>query len=348
MTRYKVAQAGCGSRGKIHIEAFLSNPDRFELTALCDLDADRLRAAADRFGVAKTYADAEEMLAAERPDVFCFVTPPAVRWALVEPAVRHGVRAIAFEKPMATSLAEARRIFDACGEASVKAVVSHQQKYGPHWQKVKALIDAGEIGEIVRVHACARGWLLQLGTHVVDYVMWLIGCPRAEWVVGCVHGAGGLADSHPSPDYVCGQIAFDSGVRAFVECGVLSPQRLDADHFWVDNTITVYGTHGYAWADTDGRWEAVTKSSAGRVLGEQLETWPVQQAEMLQAPYMSDLADWLDDDARTHPCNLDVSYHGFEIVTAFCLSALARRKVDLPLADVPAEPVYEQLRRTLT
>ena len=41
MTRYKVAQAGCGSRGRIHVDAFRKNPDRFELAALCDLDADR-------------------------------------------------------------------------------------------------------------------------------------------------------------------------------------------------------------------------------------------------------------------------------------------------------------------
>ena len=347
MARYKVAQVGCGGRGKVHIDAFLKNADRFDLAAVCDLDAERLRAAAEKFDIAKTYTDAEEMLAAERPDVFCFVTQPHVRLEMVELGVRHGVKAIAFEKPMATSLADARRILDLCREAGFKAIVSHQQKYGRHWHEAKATIEAGEIGEVVRLHACARGWLLQLGTHIVDYVIWMLGGPRANWVVGHAQGRKLLADSHPSPEYVCGQIAFENGLRAFVECGALSPQRLDDDHFWVDNHITIYGTHGYAWANTDGEWRALTKSSAPLVVGEQLETWPVQNDKLLQPPYISDLADWLDDDARVHPCNLDVSYHGFEICEGLCLSALEHRKVDLPLSELPAEPILERLEREL-
>jgi len=347
VARYTVAQVGCGSRGKVHIDAFLKNADRFELSALCDLDAERLRAAAERFGIARTYTDAAEMLAAERPDVLCFVTQPDVRLAMVELGVRHGVKAIAFEKPMATSLAEARRIYDLCSDAGVKAVVSHQQKYGRHWHKVRDLIDAGEIGEVVRVHACARGWLLQLGTHIVDYVMWIVRRPRARWVVGHVHGKKSLTDSHPSPEYVCGQIAFEDGLRAFVECGSLSPRRMDEEHFWVDNHITVYGTHGYAWANTNGQWAALTKSSAPDVVHEQWEAWPVQNDQLLQPPYIRDLADWLDDDARVHPCNLEVSYHGFEICAALCLSALEHRNVELPLAEIPAEPIRQRMMREL-
>lgn len=348
MARYRVAQVGCGRRGTVHLDAFAKNADRFELAAICDLDAARLRAAAERFAVPAAYGDAEAMLAAEKPDVFCFVTPPAVRAEMVELGVRHGARAIAFEKPMATSLAEARRIVELCEAAGVKAVVSHQQKYGQHWRRAKELIDAGEIGEIVRVHASGRGWLLQLGTHLVDYVMWMIGCPRPEWVVGHVHGRERLSDSHPSPDYAMGQIAFAGGVRALLECGALSPHWMDDGHFWVDNRVTVYGTHGFAWANTDGEWRALTKSSAPQVLGEQLARWPTQNDQLLQPPYIRDLADWLDDDARAHPCNLSVSYHGFEIVEGLCRSALDCRKVALPLADGAPAALGERLERELT
>jgi len=347
VTKYTVAQVGCGGRGHRHIEGFLRNPDRFDLVAICDLDRERLDATADTFAIPRRYTDADAMLGEVKPDVFCFVTQPAARLELVELGVRRGVRAIAFEKPMATSLAEAHAIVSLCDSAGVKAIVSHQQKYGPQWQKAKAVVDSGAIGDVVRIHASARAWLMQLGTHIVDYLMWFNGARRAEWVVGHLHGAEHLADSHPSPDYILGEIAFENGLRAFVESGYLSPQWLGDDRFWTDNRITVYGTHGYAWANTDGGWAAFTKESGGEVIGEQLAQWGEQERELLQAPYLRELADWLDDDARPHSCNAAISYHGLEILTGLCLSALEHRRVDLPVAEIPGETVLERIAREL-
>jgi len=347
MAKYRVAQVGCGHRGKNHIDGFLKNPDRFELVALCDLNRERLDAAARQFGIARTYADAATMLEAEKPDVFCFVTPPKVRLEMIELGIRHRPRAIAFEKPMATSLAEARRIHDLCSQAGVKYIVSHQQKYGEQWGKAKAVYERGEIGGLVRIHASSRAWLSQLGTHLVDYVLWFNGGARAKWVVGHVHGRKGLTDSHPSPDYTEGEIAFENGVRAFIQFGYLSPQWLANEKFWTDNRITLYGTHGYAWANTDGDWAAFTKVSGGEVIGEALPRWPEQENVLLQPRYLRDLADWLDDATKVHPCNGEISYHGFEICSAFITSALDHRRVDLPLAETPAEDEIARLEREL-
>jgi predicted dehydrogenase len=347
MGQYRVAQVGCGHRGRRHIEGFLRNPDRFELVAICDINTERLQAFAKEFSITRTYSNAEEMLAAEKPDVFCFVTQPNVRLQMVELGVRYRPKAIALEKPMATSLAEARRILETCSQAGVKFIVSHQQKYGEQWGKAKAVCERGEIGDLVRIHASSRAWLSQLGTHLVDYILWFNGGKRATWVVGHVHGREGLKDSHPSPNYTEGEIAFENGVRAFVQFGYLSPQWLAKENFWTDNRITLYGTHGYAWANTDGDWAAFTRKSGGEVIGEALPRWPEQESKLLQAPYLRDLADWLDDETKVHPCNGDISYHGFEIMEALCLSAIEYRRVDLPLGAVPAETALERLAKLL-
>jgi len=347
MAKYRVAQVGCGPRGKRHIEGFQRNPDHFDLVALCDINEERLAAVSTEYGVKTTYPDAGLMLTVEKPDIFCFVTPPRIRTELVELGIRHRVKAIAFEKPMATSLAEARRIRDLCAQAGVKFIVSHQQKYGEQWGKAKAVYERGEIGELVRIHASSRAWLSQLGTHLVDYILWFNGGVRAKWVVGHVHGREGLKDSHPSPNYTEGEIAFENGVRAFVGFGYLSPQWLAKENFWTDNRVTLYGTHGYAWANTDGDWAAFTKKSRGKVIGEALPRWPEQESKLLQAPYLRQLADWLDDETKVHPCNGDISYHGFEIMAALILSALDHRRVDLPLKDIPAEDEIARLAREL-
>jgi len=347
MRKVRVAQVGAGHRGVTHIEGFRRLADRFELVGLCDLDAAKLKSVAAKYGVAQTWADADAMLAATKPDVFCFVTQPGVRLPMVELGIRHGVRAIAFEKPMATSLKEARAIRDLCASSGVKAVVSHQQKYLTSMQKLKGILDAGEIGQVSVIRATCQPWLAQLGTHYMDYTLWINGGSRARWVVGHVHGRKCLTDSHPSPDYILGEILFENGVRAYLECGYLSPSHMDKDHFWVDDRLTVYGTHGYAWADTDGRWSAFTRSSRGEVLAEAGEPWGIQEKNCLQPLYLRDLADWLDDDAKVHPCNVDISYHGYEILEGLCLSALDHTRVDLPLRAVGGGDLNERLRREL-
>jgi predicted dehydrogenase len=84
----------------MHARAILASPERFTLTAVCDLDVERLTAFAAEFDIANTYTDAATMLAAERPDILCFATKPESRVPLGELGLRHGDKAIALEKPM--------------------------------------------------------------------------------------------------------------------------------------------------------------------------------------------------------------------------------------------------------
>jgi predicted dehydrogenase len=360
MKNHRAAQVGLGSRGRVHVEGFLSNSDRFSLAAVCDLDEGRLEQAAEKYGssagleLLATYTDAEKMLAETKPDVFCFVTQPDVRLPLVELGIRYAVKALAFEKPMATSLKEAWTIADLCRQHGIKAVVSHQQKYLTSMQKLKEIVESGEIGDVTEIRATTHGWLSQLGTHFMDYIIWVNDGSRAQWVVGHVHGKDKLTDSHPSPDYLMGQVAFENGVRAFIECGYLSPSHMDSDRFWLDNRLQPYGTHGYAWADTDGGWGALTRASHGEVIVGSGDPWSVQAKHRLQSLYLAGLADWLDGQAgcssstKAHPCNIDAAYHGYEILEGMCLSALDNVRVDLPLSNTEAsDDVLERMRSEL-
>jgi predicted dehydrogenase len=348
MTKHRVAQVGCGERGKIHLDGWLANPDRFEVVALCDLDEAKMAEVARERGLsAPLFTDAEAMMAEARPDVFCFSTQPDVRLPMVELAVSHEVKGLVFEKPMATSLQEAWDITHLCREHRIKAAVSHQQKYVTSFQKLKAMVDRSAVGAVERMDVSCRGWLLQLGTHFADYLLWANGGSPARWVVGHIHGRGRLTDPHPSPDYVMGQIAFENGVRSWVEFGTLSPVRRHEEAFWMDSRLTVSGTHGYVWCDTDGRWGAFTPATKGEVEEEVGDDWAIQEPTRLQPLFARDLADWLDDDSRIHPCNLDISYHGFEIVTALCLSALDHCRVDLPLEPGTGPDIFARMSRDL-
>lgn len=117
--------------------------------------------------------------------------------------------------------------------------------------------------------------------------------------------------------------------------------------FRVDDRLTVRGTRGYAWADTDGRWGAFTPATGGEAILAEGENWLQQQGTKLQGPYLRDFADWLDDDAKIHPCNLAISYHGYERLEAMCLRALDCRRVDLPLDPTAHENVLARMARDL-
>jgi predicted dehydrogenase len=286
------------------------------------------------------------MLAETRPDVFVFVTQPDVRLSLVELGAKYGVKGMALEKPMATSMREADAIARICRENGIRCVVSHQQKYLPSLRRLKAIVDSGGIGEVRTIHVGTRAWLSQLGTHFMDYALWVAGGKAATWVVGHVHGRERLSDGHPSPDFVEGTVLLDGGVRIHFECGYLSERNLPADDFWTDNRLTAYGTHGYAWAETNGAWGALTRDSGGEPVSGQAGTWEEMEPG-LQVPYYRDFADWMDDADRVHPCNVAISAQGYGILEGMCLSALRHTRIDLPLRDLDYEDVNAQMRRVL-
>ena len=54
-------------------------------------------------------------------------------------------------------------------------------------------------------------------------------------------------------------------------------------------------------------------------------------------PYIQQIADWLDDDAKVHECNFESAYQGFEIMMGLCRSAAERGQVALPLTGAADE-----------
>ena len=349
MKRYTVAILGLGVRGKIHLHGILENPEAFEVVGLCDLDEAKMQAVAaeNHLESVPQFTDAERMLAETRPDVFVFVTYPNLRLSMIELGVKYGVKGISLEKPIAESLGEAKRMVELCKAHGIKAVVCHQQKYISQMQALKKRIDDGEIGEIRKIHVETQAWFSQLGTHYVDYMLWANGGHRAKWVVGHVHGPATLKDNHPSPDYFLGEIGFENGARGYIECGYLAERHNPEMYADTDNRLSVYGTNGWVWAETDGFWGECSRATRGEYVTGKNPGWYNHQEKQIQTPYYAEYADWLDDDSKPHSCNIETAYHGYEILEGICLSALNNTRVDLPLTDFDYEPVLDRMAREL-
>jgi predicted dehydrogenase len=337
--KYTVVVAGCGKRGIHHADAFAKNA-RFELVGLCDINPERLEAAARQFGSPAVGLEAGPLLRDLRPDIFCFCTLPNLRLEMIRLGVENGAQLIAYEKPVATSTNEALEMMKVVRDAGVKTVVSHQHRYGDHYRRVKEIIDSGAIGRVHTVYGTATGWMMHMLTHLIDYTRWFNGNAEAEWVVGQASGKGKFTDNHSSPDYVAGVAQYANGVRGIYESGEGAPDVPEVDAWWRKCRIGAQGTEGFAEVLTGGGWRAITRDSGGVVSGPGNMDYAHDTP-----PYVQEIADWLDDPGKVHPCNGESAYKGFEIAMAMCRSAIQRGKIQLPLG--PGEPELEALARAL-
>ena len=157
-------------------------------------------------------------------------------------------------------------------------------------------------------------------------------------MVGQADGKAKFADNHPSPDYIGGFIQFVNGVRGVIECGEGAPDVPEVEYWWRKCRIGAQGTEGFAEVLTGAGWRAVT--CQGLISGP-----GGMDYEHDMGPYVQEIADWLDDDSKPHPCNGESAYKDFEIMMAACRSVVQRGKVKLPLG--PGEPELEALRKVL-
>jgi predicted dehydrogenase len=294
------------------------------VAGICDIDKTKLDAAAPALGNPKTGADAAALAASIKPDIFCFCTLPTIRTAMINAGIKSGAKLIAFEKPIALSSTEAMGIKKLLDAGGVKAVVSHQHRYGVHYRKVKEIIAGGALGRVHTVYGTASGWMMHMLSHLIDYMRWYNDNADAEWVMGQAAGVGKFSDMHPSPDYIGGFIHFANGVRGIVECGAGAPDVPEVDYWWRKCRVGAQGTDGYAEVLTGGGWRAVTKKGASSGEG-------CMNYDQDMPPYIQEIADWLDDDKKVHQCNFAGACKGFEIMAALCRSAAYGGQISLPL-----------------
>ena len=118
---------------------------------------------------------------------------------------------------------------------------------------------------------------------------------------------------------------FANGVRGIYDCGAGAPDVPEVPYWWRKCRIGAQGTEGYAEVHTGSGWRAVTKNGV-------LSGPGGMDYDHDMAPYVQEMADWLDDDSRPHPAHFDRAFQGFEIMAALYRSAAQGGQVALPLA----------------
>jgi len=175
-----IGNTGRGNYGHDIDTAFTGIPG-VTVAAVADPDRAGREAAAARSGAARTYADWEEMLAKEKPDLLG-IGPRWVegRLEMVRAAAACGAH-IYTEKPLAASLEEADAIVAAAEKGGIKLTAAHQAVVAPVIVHLEKLVGEGRIGTLLEMrtrgkedHRSGGEDMMVLGTHCM-YLMRLFG-----------------------------------------------------------------------------------------------------------------------------------------------------------------------------
>jgi predicted dehydrogenase len=315
--------------------------DAFRLAAVCDLDEGRARDVAGQFPGAKAYADYAQMLRSERPEVVAVVTPSDSHADLTAMAAEAGARGICCEKPMATCMADGRRMVAACRERGVPLIVNHQRRMSGPLVHMRRLVAAGVVGDVCLIRASCAGDVLSDGTHAVDSVRWFAGDEEVSWVLGQVYRvapdpqepkgvgyttSGGYRYGHPVETGAVAVLEFRSRLRAEVLCGGAQlPGRQYQDY-------EVFGTQGRLWRQGDRSSPPVLmQDQRGGGWREAPLDAALATVEPMAESYRR-LAQMIHGEAEeAHPLSGDSALKDLEVVMAIYESARTNSRVELPL-----------------
>ncbi|WP_287834739.1 Gfo/Idh/MocA family protein [Acidiphilium sp.] len=245
------ALIGCGFFAQNQLRAWAEAGDA-GIVALCDRDAARLAATAARFGIARTYDDAAEMLARERPDFVDIATTVASHVPLVTLAARAGVPVIC-QKPFTETLAEAAGLVETCRRAGVPLMVHENFRWQAPIRAVRRVLDEGEIGQPFWARIAFRSaydvyagqpylaegsrFIIQdLGIHLLDVARFLFGevttlAARTQRVNPRIAGE----------DVATMMLGHAAGVTTVVDCSYASAQERE---LFPQSLIEIDGARG--------------------------------------------------------------------------------------------------------
>jgi predicted dehydrogenase len=145
--RTRLGVIGCGFFARNHLHSWKDlHAQGVDLTAVCDIDPEKAKAAAAEFGVPHWYDSPEAMFAAESLDLVDIVTQVRSHKALVELAIEAGVATIV-QKPFGNDLSECRAMVAVAEKAGKFLAVHENFRYQRAIRMVSEIIASGAIGE---------------------------------------------------------------------------------------------------------------------------------------------------------------------------------------------------------
>ncbi|MBI5309574.1 MAG: Gfo/Idh/MocA family oxidoreductase [Actinobacteria bacterium] len=211
---------------------------------LCDGNESALARHAHNHRQARTTTEFQDLLDDDSLDAVVIATNVPQHVPLAERALAAGKSAFV-EKPLGATLEETERLVELAESSPGVLMVGHLLEYHPGVERLKALVEAGDLGEVRYVYSTRvnlgqlrtdENAMLSLGPHDVSVALSLIGeTPASAWARGESYVHDGVED------VVFGYLRFPSGVAAHMHWSWLDPHK--------ERRITVVGSERMATFD---------------------------------------------------------------------------------------------------
>jgi predicted dehydrogenase len=199
------------------------------LGALCDLDGGVRERFAGRYPHVRVLADYDELLGDETLDGVVVATPVPTHYELSKRALEAG-KSLLVEKPPAMRASEMDELVSLARASSLVLMPGHLLLYHPGVQKLKQLIEGGELGEVLCVYGNRQNLgkirkdenaLWSLGVHDLSVVLYLLDEEPSE---ATAHGRDFLNEG--VEDVVFCYLRFPSGRIAHMHLSWLDPHKM--------------------------------------------------------------------------------------------------------------------------
>ena len=178
--KLRAVTIGAGWAGEGHTKALQHYG--VEVVAICARKADIVQEVASRLGIPQASTDWRQSLLAIKPDIVALGTPAILRTEVIELAAELGCHLFC-DKPLATTAAEAGRLYKVVKQAGIKHAFAATHLYDPSVAWVNQLLTDGTIGELREVDLAFSRWF---GGGAAETVRpW-------SWMDSLEHGGGVL------------------------------------------------------------------------------------------------------------------------------------------------------------
>jgi len=357
--RYAII-GGAAGIAPTHIRALQQLPGA-QIVGLSDINAEGGAARAAELGC-PFFVDHRDMLSELKPDVAVICAPHPFHPPLALDAFAAGAHVLV-EKPIAVSVGEADTMIEAADQAGRLLVVSFQQRFRPAVEHIRGLIDAGELGDLVRV-LCIEPWyrpaayyrsaswrgtwkgegggvLMNQAPHTLDLLCAIAGLPHKVW--GWTRT---IAHAIEVEDTAQAMLEYSNGAPGYLNINTVEhglKQRIDiigerAALEWVGDKLTI---HRFNQSLSDFRTNSTAMYSAPEVVREEITLPPGDGGGHL-AVYR-DLQEAIAT-GRTPRTNGRSALMALELANAITLSSYTERAVTLPVDRAAYGALLAELR----
>ncbi len=310
--KYRAGIIGSGGISRLHARAYQQH-EKINLVAAADINPEALKKFADQFSISAKYTDYREMLKKMDLDLVSVCTWQGTHAEITIAAAERGVKGVLCEKPMAVNLGEADAMIEACDRSGTKLVICHQHRFDAINVEARKLVQEGVIGQPTMVFRRARDGLLNIGTHYIDGVRYILGDPETEWVIGQVERRTDRYERRCRIEGLCmGLICFSGGTRFVIESDLPGPELL---------APLIYGTEGILTA-SDGRLLLLNDKKLGWQEIKPTEEGTTQLAELIA---------WIEGKVKEHRGSGRQARYTTEIMMAIYESLRIKGLVRIPL-----------------